>query len=70
MTVTWLGFFLFHPVLPCTLTKHRRQRQWRTEGVGFGGFKPPPPEFRSFDKAELKYVVLKHQKLRKFYYMK
>ena len=24
--------------------------QWRTEGVGFGVFKPPP-KFRSFDKA-------------------
>jgi hypothetical protein len=24
-------------------------------GVGFGGFKPPLPKFRSFDKAELNY---------------
>jgi hypothetical protein len=26
--------------------------QWRTEGMGVWGFKPPPPKFRSFDKTE------------------
>jgi hypothetical protein len=43
--------------------------QWRTEG-GFGVFKQTRLKFRSFEEAELKYVVFAFQKLRKFYYMK
>jgi hypothetical protein len=43
-----------------------------TGGVPKGGFggSNTPPKFRSFEKAEPKYVILKYQKLRKFYYMK
>jgi hypothetical protein len=33
-------------ILVCSLS------QWRAEGGGVWGFKPPSPKFRSFDKAE------------------
>jgi hypothetical protein len=46
-------------------------RVWDSDILGRGlRCSNPPPKFRSFDEAELKYTVLTYQKLRKFYCMK